>query len=129
MTLLTPKQRMLNAYRGLPGDRPPVAPELWFDCVCPFERPPGGDVIGLPGLKQVARLLNGRTTMNGNVHTVETLIRRTTDDVRREVREILEAFAGNPRLIVGTGDQVGRETPEGNLHAMVDEVCQGHPEA
>ena len=27
---MTPKQRMLNAYRGLPSDRPPVAPELWY---------------------------------------------------------------------------------------------------
>ncbi|MBT3374958.1 MAG: hypothetical protein HN742_17955 [Lentisphaerae bacterium] len=96
--------------------------ELGIDCVCPFERPPGGDVTGLAGLKQVARLLEGRTTMNGNVHTVETLIRGTPGDARREVREIVEAFAGNPRLIVGTGDQVGRETPEENLLAMVDEV-------
>ena len=28
----------------------------------------------------------------------------------------------NPRVIVGTGDQVGRETPEENLHAMIDEA-------
>ena len=27
---MTPKQRMLNAYRGLPSDRLPVAPELWY---------------------------------------------------------------------------------------------------
>lgn len=98
---------------------------LSIDCVCPFERPPGGDVVGLKGLKTVAKLLGGRTTMNGNVHTVETLIRGTPDDVRREVREILTAFRGNPRVIVGTGDQVGRETPEENLHAMIDEAKRG----
>jgi len=96
--------------------------ELGIDCVCPFERPPGGDVDGLDGLRAVARLLGGRTTMNGNVHTVETLIRGTPDDARREVREILEAFRGNPRVIVGTGDQVGRETPEENLRAMIEEA-------
>lgn len=100
--------------------------EIGIDCVCPFERPPGGDVEGLKDLQTVARLLKGRTTMNGNVHTVETLIRGTPDDVRREVREILEAFRGNPRLIVGTGDQVGRETPEENLHAMIDEAKAAH---
>ena len=27
---MTPKQRMLNAYRGLPNDRPAVAPEFWY---------------------------------------------------------------------------------------------------
>jgi len=96
--------------------------EMGLDCVCPFERPPGGDVCGLAGLKQAARLLAGRTTMNGNVHTVETLIRGAPRDVRREVRQVLEAFADNPRVIVGTGDQVGRETPEENLHAMIEEA-------
>jgi len=96
--------------------------ELGLDCVCPFERPPGGDVDGAEGLAAVERALRGRTTMNGNVHTVETLIRGTPEDVRREVREILDAFRGNPRLIVGTGDQVGRETPEENLWAMINEV-------
>ncbi len=96
--------------------------EIGIDCVCPFERPPGGDVIGLDGLKKVEQLLSGKTTMNGNIHTVETLIRGTQADVRREAGEVLEAFHGNPRVIVGTGDQVGRETPEENLYAMIDEV-------
>ncbi|MBU0610087.1 MAG: hypothetical protein KKI08_19535, partial [Armatimonadetes bacterium] len=27
---MTPKQRMLNAYRGLPVDTVPVAPEFWY---------------------------------------------------------------------------------------------------
>jgi len=85
-------------------------------------------VDGLAGLKEVARALQGRVTMNGNIHTVETLIRGKPADVRREVSEILEAFAGNPRVIVGTGDQVGRETPEENLHAMIDCVKQGRTE-
>jgi uroporphyrinogen-III decarboxylase len=93
--------------------------EIGVDCVCPFERPPGGDVRGPEELREIARRLDGRTTFNGNIHTVETLIRGTPDDVRREVREVLDAFAGNPRVIVGTGDQVGHETPEENLWAMM----------
>lgn len=96
--------------------------ELSLDCVCPFERPPGGDVEGLEGLREVARLLDGRTTFNGNIHTVETLIRGTPQDVRREVREVWEAFGHTTRVIIGTGDQVGRETPEENLRAMVEEA-------
>lgn len=95
---------------------------IGIDCVCPFERPPGGDVDGIEGLRRVRRLLAGRTTMNGNVHTVDTLIRGKPEDVRREVREVLEAFEGESRLIVGTGDQVGRETPEENIRAMIDAV-------
>ena len=92
---------------------------LGLDCICPFERPPGGDIVDLA---QVRQQLNNRTTFNGNVHTVDTLIRGSTDDVRREVTEILQAFQGSHRLIVGTGDQVGAETPEDNIHAMIDTV-------
>ena len=102
--------------------------ELGIDCVCPFERPPGGDVDGLTGLRRVAGALGERVCMNGNVHTVETLIRGTPDDVRREVGEIMTAFAGRARVIVGTGDQVGRETPEENLHAMIDEAKRLSPQ-
>jgi uroporphyrinogen-III decarboxylase len=95
--------------------------EIGLDSVCPFERPPGGDVATPEDLALVARTLAGKTAMNGNIHTVDTLIRGSEADVRREVREVLDAFKGNPRVILGTGDQVGRETPEENLYAMIDE--------
>lgn len=101
--------------------------QMGIDCVCPFERPPGGDVAGIEGLRAVRRLLDGKVAMNGNIHTVETLIRGTPADVRREVGQVLEAFAGEPRVILGTGDQVGLETPEENLHAMIDEAKRLSP--
>lgn len=99
--------------------------EMALDCVCPFERPPGGDVRGIEGLRAVRAALNDRVTFNGNVHTVETLIRGSPSDVRREVGEIREAFAGSTRLIIGTGDQVGRETPDENIAAMIHEARRG----
>ena len=95
--------------------------EIGFDCVCPFERPPG-DVAGKEGLIKVRELLRDRVTFNGNVHTVRALINGTPDIVREQVREIKEVFKGSNRLIVGTGDQVGYETPEENLHAMIEET-------
>lgn len=98
----------------------PDLAEMEIDCVCPFERPPGGDVEGREGLAKVRELLAGKVTMNGNVHTVETLILGTPDDVRAEVRQIKQVYAGDPRLIIGTGDQVGGQTPEENLIAMFE---------
>ena len=96
--------------------------EIGIDCVCPFERPPGGDIDSIEGLEYVRHELAERVTMNGNIHTVETLIRGKPGDVRREVGEIKAAFAGSRRFIIGTGDQVGRETPEENIRAMIDEA-------
>jgi hypothetical protein len=99
--------------------------ELGLDCVCPFERPPGGDVEGEGGLRRVRELLAERVTMNGNVHTVDTLIRGSPEQVRGEVQEIRRAFAGSRRFIIGTGDQVGKETPEQNILAMLEEGREG----
>lgn len=88
------------------------------DCICPFERAPGGDISDLA---EVRRALGDRVTVNGNVHTVETLIRGTADDVRREVEEIFAQWGPDKRrLILGTGDQVGYETPEENIVAMIE---------
>ena len=101
-----------------------VLPELaalGMDCICPFERPPGGDVTDLPAVRD---LLGERTAFNGNVHTVETLINGTPQQVREQVLEILQAFQGSPRLIIGTGDQVGGETPEENIRAMIETARQ-----
>ena len=96
--------------------------DIRADCVCPFERGPGGDVDKLDGLMRVRNALSDRVTMNGNIHTVQTLIRGTPEDARREVREIKRAFEGSNRFIIGTGDQVGYETREDTLRAMIDEV-------
>ncbi len=88
------------------------------DCICPFERAPGGDIVDLG---EVRRALGDRVTVNGNVHTVETLIRGTPADVVREVEEIFAQWGPDKRrLILGTGDQVGRETPDENLAAMIE---------
>jgi Uroporphyrinogen decarboxylase (URO-D) len=95
--------------------------DLGLDCICPFERPRGGDVTDLA---RVRKALAECTTFNGNVQTVDTLIRGTPADVRREVHEILDAFQGSARVIVGTGDQVGGETPEENIQAMIETARQ-----
>ncbi|MHB9032577.1 MAG: uroporphyrinogen decarboxylase family protein [Anaerolineae bacterium] len=87
------------------------------DCICPFERPPGGDIIDLPAVR---RVLNGQAAFNGNVHTVEALIRGDPAVVEGQVAEIIAAFEGEPRLIIGTGDQVGGDTPDENIWAMIE---------
>jgi len=48
------------------------------------------------------------------------LIRGTSVDVEKEIMEVLEVWESQPRLILGTGDQVGKETPEDNIYAMVE---------
>lgn len=92
---------------------------IGMDCICPFERPPGGDITDLQELRIQ---LGERTTFNGNISTVETLIKGKPEDVRGEVADIKHAFAGSKRLIIGTGDQVGFGTPDENIIAMIEAV-------
>jgi len=93
--------------------------EMGVDCLCPLERPPGGDITSA-NMARVKDVTRGRVALNGNVHTVETLIRGKPADVEREVKEIIDLWADDGRLIVGTGDQVGGETPDENIHAMIE---------
>ena len=51
-----------------------------------------------------------------------TLNITTAAEKREEVLEILQSFEGTPRLIVGTGDQVGSETPDENIYTMIETV-------
>jgi uroporphyrinogen decarboxylase len=95
--------------------------EMGIDCLCPLERPPGGDVTP-DAMARIREQTAGRVTLNGNVHTVETLIRGTPGEVAAEVRQIIDAWGGTGRLIVGTGDQVGIETPDENIRAMIQTV-------
>lgn len=96
--------------------------EIGIDCVCPFERGPGGDIDTDEELTRVRDALAGKTTFNGNIHTINTLLNGTPEDVRREVRQVKEIFQGSNRLIIGSGDQVAGDTPEENIYAMVEEA-------
>ena len=42
------------------------------------------------------------------------------DMVTFECNDIAEAFTCESRVIIGTGDQVGGDTPEENIHAMIE---------
>ena len=110
-----------NHNHGKIMDTIPDLVKIGFDCVCPFERPPG-DIEGEDGIRKARELLEEKVTFNGNVHTVRALIEGTPEDVRQQVRQIKNAYKGSNRLIVGTGDQVGAETPEENIWAMIDEA-------
>ena len=54
-----------------------------------------------PAISSVSGVVeaDARVTVNGNVHTVETLIRGTPDTVRREVEEIFTQWGPDKRRL------------------------------
>ena len=67
-----------------------------------------------PSLRQALSRFSG--ALVGGLGRLETMVRGTPDDVRREVREALEQTGGR-RLLVGTGCVMFLTTPAGNVRA------------
>lgn len=56
----------------------------------------------------------------GNISPTQTLLHGKPDDVRREVRELLEAMRPFPHFILSTGCDLPQEIPPENIHAFME---------
>lgn len=92
------------------------AEETHLTIIDPLEIPPMGDC----DLAELKRLYGDRITLKGNLHTTDVMLRGTPEDViAASIRAIDDAAEGG-RFILSTGDQCGRDTPDENLHAMIE---------
>jgi uroporphyrinogen-III decarboxylase len=87
-----------------------------IECLDP---PPLGDV----DLAEAVKLVGGKIFIKGNVDPVNTLLRGDVDQVRRDVRQVLETARDLDGFILSSACSVAPRTPPGNLKAMV-EVCR-----
>lgn len=58
----------------------------------------------------------------GNLHTTETMLFGTPEEVLSASRKAIQDAGANGGFILSTGDQCGRETPDENIFAMVEAV-------
>ena len=93
-----------------------MAEETSLTVIDPLEIPPMGD-CDLAALK---RLYGRHLTLKGNLHTTEVMLRGSVDEVIRASRCAIDDAAAGGRFILSTGDQCGRDTPDANLHAMIE---------
>ncbi|MHC4252210.1 MAG: uroporphyrinogen decarboxylase family protein [Planctomycetota bacterium] len=93
-----------------------MAEETDLTVIDPLEIPPMGDC----DLAELKALYGGSVVLKGNLHTTEVMLRGTPDDVRRASRKAIDDAAEGGRFILSTGDQCGRDTPDENIHAMVE---------
>jgi len=88
--------------------------ETGVDCLEPLDPLGGTDVA------QVVKRIGDRVSLKGGVNTL-TLLNGTPDEVRAETRKVLEAAWGKCRgFILGSGDDIPRDTPFENLDAMIE---------
>jgi uroporphyrinogen decarboxylase len=56
----------------------------------------------------------------GNLHTTEVMLRGKPADVERAAKQAIDDAAEGGGFILSTGDQCPRDTPEENLHALIE---------
>jgi uroporphyrinogen decarboxylase len=93
-----------------------MAQETDLTVIDPLEIPPMGDC----DLAQLKRRFGRKITLKGNLHTTEIMLRGSVQDVRDAARKAIDDAAEGGRFILSTGDQCGRDTPDENLHAMIE---------
>lgn len=99
------------------------AEETDLNCINPLEMPPMGDC----DLAEIKQSFGDRLALMGNLHTTQTMLFGSPQDVRRASLEAILAAGENGGFILSTGDQCGRDTPDANIRAMVETVKEyGH---
>jgi len=92
------------------------AEESDLDNINPLEVPPMGDC-------DLARLKKGfgkKLSLMGNLHTTNVMLKGTPQDVIDASKKAIDDAAAGGGFILSTGDQCGRDTPDANIHAMIE---------
>ena len=76
--------------------------------------------MGDGDLGELKRLYGDKIVLKGNLSTTGVMLNGTPDEVTAAARHCIEAAAEGGRFILSTGDQLGRDTPEENMRAMLE---------
>lgn len=93
-----------------------LATETDLDCVNPLEIAPMGDC----DLAEIKTAYGSKIALMGNLHTTNVMLYGSEEDVRAASRAAIDAAGKGGGFILSTGDQCGRDTPDGNIRAMVE---------
>jgi uroporphyrinogen decarboxylase len=92
-----------------------MAEETQLTIIDPLEVPPMGDC----DLKEMKRRYGDKIILKGNLHTTKVML-GSKQDVIDASRQAIDDAASGGGFVLSTGDQCGRDTPEENLHSMVE---------
>ena len=92
--------------------------ETELNCIKPLEVPPQGDCE----LRAFKQDFGDGICLMGNLHTTEVMWKGTPADVEAAARQAIDDAAEGGGFILSTGDQCGRDTPDENLFAMIEEA-------
>ncbi len=91
-----------------------VVNETNLSSIEPLEPPPGGDC----DLAEIKKLYGDKIALKGNIHTTRLLM-ASPKQVDMMAKECIEAAKEGGGYVLSSGDQVGRDTPDENILAIV----------
>jgi len=86
------------------------------NCINPLEHAPMGDI----DLAELKKARGKDIALMGNLHTTATMLLGSPEEVREASAYAMQDAGYKGGFILSTGDQCGRDTPDANLHAMVE---------
>jgi len=93
-----------------------MAEETTLTVIDPLEIPPMGNC----NLAELKKLYGDKIILKGNLHTTDVMLRGSVEDVIAASKKAIDDAAEGGGFILSTGDQCGRDTPDENVHAMVE---------
>ena len=91
-----------------------VVNETNLSSIEPLEPPPGGDC----DLAEIKKLYGDKIALKGNINTTRLLM-ASPKQVDMMAKECIEAAKEGGGYVLSSGDQVGRDTPDENILAIV----------
>jgi uroporphyrinogen decarboxylase len=97
--------------------------ETDLDYINPLEIKPMGDCT----LREAREYVGNRLCLMGNIHTTNIMLNGNVKDVKRESLKALLDAGIDGAFVLSTGDQCGRDTPDENIHTLIDSMKEfGH---
>ena len=90
--------------------------ETKLTIIDPLEIPPMGDC----DLANLKKRFGDKIVLKGNLHTTDVMLHGSVDDVITASKKAIDNAGHGGGFILSTGDQCGRDTPDKNIHAMID---------
>jgi len=92
------------------------AEETDLTIIDPLEIAPMGNC----NLKELKRLYGDKIVLKGNLHTTNTMLQGTVEEVIAASCQAIDDAAEGGGFVLSTGDQCGRDTPDANIFAMLE---------
>lgn len=94
----------------------PLYPALGMRAYESLTPPPYGDTI----LTEAVEIFGRNVTLSGNIDQIDLLRRGSADEIRAQVRRVLDTVRGRAHFILATTDYFNENTPHDNIHVLAD---------